>query len=459
VAVVDGRPVRPEELDAKAREAADRLPEDLAAARRKALDEEVRDRILASEARRRGGSDDRLYLVEIVRPLRPPTEAQVRAAYDARPSFHGRPFDEAKEWVAGVLWDEAEAKRYDEWCRAREKKLGVRRERDAGAAGLAPGDILAVVAGQPITAKEVEQRAAPKIYLVRAQAAFLQSEALETAVRQRLLKAEADREGIAPEALLERERKAAAHAPTGEDVERELARRGEAATADAAQRAEVSSELERASQEAAETAFYERLKKSTAVEIRRPAATVDPLTLALVSEGSPWRGGERAAVTVVEFGDFECPACGQMKPMVEEALRPHGDRVRLVFRQFPLRMHPHARLAAEASLAANAQGKFWPYYDALYANQKSLEETALIERARQLGLDDERFADDLKRHRFEVDVVHDIRDGRRYGVWGTPMIYVDGVVFDPPDEDPQSLARMVAVAVERSDTAAPSAHP
>src|SRR4029077_10293626 len=108
------------------------------------------------------------------------------------------------------------------------------------------------------------------------------------------------------------------------------------------------------------------------------------------------------AVTVVEFGDFECPACGQMKPMVEEALRPHGDRVRLGFRQFPLRMHPHARLAAEASLAANAQGKFWPYYDALYANQKSLEEAALVEMARQLGLDDQRCADDLKRHRFEV---------------------------------------------------------
>jgi protein-disulfide isomerase len=143
---------------------------------------------------------------------------------------------------------------------------------------------------------------------------------------------------------------------------------------------------------------------------------------------------------------------------VDEALRPHGDRVRLVFRQFPLRMHPHARLTAEASLAANAQGKFWPYFDALYANQKDLGEAALVERARQLGLEEKRFADDLKRHRYAVDVVRDVRAGRRYGVWGTPMIYVDGAIFDPPDDDPQALARMVAGAVERA-SATPASRP
>ena len=173
-----------------------------------------------------------------------------------------------------------------------------------------------------------------------------------------------------------------------------------------------------------------------------------PPALPVATSGSPQKGGARASVTIVEFGDFECGPCAAAHPMVAEVLRIHGERVRLVFRQFPLNRHPHARRAAEAALVANAQGKFWPYADALFANQRMLDEASFRDRARRLGLDAKRFDDDLRRRRFAEEVVGDIRDGRRYGARWTPTFFIDGVLFEPSG-DPDAFSKAVAARVAR----------
>jgi Na+/H+ antiporter NhaA len=138
------------------------------------------------------------------------------------------------------------------------------------------------------------------------------------------------------------------------------------------------------------------------------------------------RGPREAPVTLVEYGDFECPHCGQAEPMVRELLRDRGD-LRYVWRHLPLSdVHPHAQLAAEASEAAAAQGAFWEMHDLLLAHQDALRPEDLIGYARQLGLDVERFTRDLGRHAGAARVAADVESADMSGVSGTPTFFING---------------------------------
>ena len=149
-----------------------------------------------------------------------------------------------------------------------------------------------------------------------------------------------------------------------------------------------------------------------------------------VSERDHVRGPENAPVTLVEYGDYECPFCARAHPVVQEALARAGGRLRFVFRHFPLdSVHPNARLAAEAAEAAAAQGMFWEYHDLLYANQDRLSFDDLAGHAARLGLDAGRFEDDLRSRRHEGRVSEDRAAGEESGVGGTPTFYLDGARY------------------------------
>src|ERR671933_2026973 len=138
------------------------------------------------------------------------------------------------------------------------------------------------------------------------------------------------------------------------------------------------------------------------------------------------RGPLEAPVTVVEYGDFECPYCGQAEPAVRELLRDFGD-VRYVWRHLPLDdVHPRARLAAEAAEAAAAQGAFWEMHDLLLEHQDALGPRDLVGYAAQLGLDVERFTNDLREHVGAARVADDVDSADLSGVSGTPTFFVDG---------------------------------
>ncbi len=138
------------------------------------------------------------------------------------------------------------------------------------------------------------------------------------------------------------------------------------------------------------------------------------------------RGSENAAVTVVEWADFECPRCGQMWAAIEEALKPYGDRVRYVFLNFPMPSHEFAQKAAEAAAAARAQGRFFEYAGILFRNQKALDVPSLKKYAVDAGLDPARFSADLDGGRFAAEVLLEKRSGIRAGVVGTPWMFVNG---------------------------------
>ena len=138
------------------------------------------------------------------------------------------------------------------------------------------------------------------------------------------------------------------------------------------------------------------------------------------------RGADDAGVTMVEYGDFECPYCGQAEPIIRELLADFGD-LRYAWRQLPLSdVHPQARLAAEASEAAAAQGAFWSMHDLLLEHQAELRYKDLVRYADQLGLDTERFAEDLRTHRWPDRVDADVESADLSGVAGTPTFFING---------------------------------
>jgi protein-disulfide isomerase len=142
-------------------------------------------------------------------------------------------------------------------------------------------------------------------------------------------------------------------------------------------------------------------------------------------------GPADAPVTLVEYGDYQCPACGAAHPMVKVILKRLGAKLRFVFRNMPLsEIHPYAELAAEAAEAAAAQGKFWEMHDALYEHQDELGPDLVTTLAKRLRLDTSRFEDDLVSRRFLDHVKRDFMGGVRSGVNGTPTFFVDGMRYD-----------------------------
>jgi protein-disulfide isomerase len=168
-----------------------------------------------------------------------------------------------------------------------------------------------------------------------------------------------------------------------------------------------------------------------------------------VSERDHVQGPANAAATLVEYGDYECPFCGQAHPIVKAVQARLGGRMRFVFRNFPLtEMHPRALPAAEAAEAAGTQDRFWEMHDLLYENQPRLDDPDLLRYARHLGLDLPRFVSEVAEHVHEPRIREDFTSGVRSGVNGTPTFFINGIRHDGAwDVDSLSDALMAAAHV------------
>ena len=142
-------------------------------------------------------------------------------------------------------------------------------------------------------------------------------------------------------------------------------------------------------------------------------------------------GPASARITLIEYGDFECPYCAQAYPVAKMLQKHFADDLRYVYRHFPqVQVHPHAELAAEAAVAAGAQGRFWPYHDLLFENQQHLAQKHLRQYAERIGLDLERFDYELADHVYLQRVHEQAEGGRKLGVRATPAFYVNGQYTD-----------------------------
>lgn len=157
-------------------------------------------------------------------------------------------------------------------------------------------------------------------------------------------------------------------------------------------------------------------------------------------------GAANAPVTLVEYGDFECPFCGRAYPELKRVLHELPGKVRFVFRHFPVsEQHPHAEHAAEVAEAAAAQGKFWEMHDCLYQRQGALADADLLRYARELGLDAARVQRELEEHVHAARVRDDIVSGMRSGVTGTPRFFINGRRHEEPGD-----ARTLLAALRRA---------
>jgi protein-disulfide isomerase len=174
------------------------------------------------------------------------------------------------------------------------------------------------------------------------------------------------------------------------------------------------------------------------------------LTLPVNDERDHIQGPADAPVTLLEYGDYECPYCGAAYPIVKQVQAKMGSRLRFVFRNFPITTsHPHAEQAAEAAEAAAAQGRFWEMHDYLYEHQRHLEPDDLRAYAGELGLDLDRFEDELAQHAHAERVRDDFMSGVRSGVNGTPTFYINGARHDDSYEAETLLATLERTAGNR----------
>jgi protein-disulfide isomerase len=170
----------------------------------------------------------------------------------------------------------------------------------------------------------------------------------------------------------------------------------------------------------------ERLNKDHAVSV-----LLKPITVDLNNEGAPSLGPADAPVTLVEFSDFQCPYCQGMVSTLKRLKESHGDKVRIVYRQYPIpSLHANAMKAAEASLCAEEQGKFWEMHDLMFAEQNQLTVSELKEKAGRVKMNKSKFDDCMDKGRYVEQVQEDMKEGQKFGVSGTPAFFMNGVLLD-----------------------------
>lgn len=173
----------------------------------------------------------------------------------------------------------------------------------------------------------------------------------------------------------------------------------------------------------------------------RDRTFLDPVKIS--TEGAPVKGPASARITLVEFSDFQCPYCIRAVSQLEAVMKAYPRDVKLVYKQFPLDNHSQARLAAQASLAAHAQGKFWPLHDRMYGRSREINRANILLWAQEFGLDMAKFTAAMDSPATNQAVDRDLAEGERVGVEGTPTIFVNGKKYQG-SLDPAVLVPLLA---------------
>lgn len=425
--VVNGQTVTTAELEPTLRQELDRLEDKIADARRGVLDLQINTLLLEVEAKKRGIDTHRLYELEVSNRIPTFTPAQIKKFIDEnRSQFEGVDPSVVNQQVAVYLHDEAESKLADDLVNRLRKTYPVVMGVDVNSSGLNAASVVATIAGQTITAGPILERLKPIIYNIRLEVYELTKQRVDQLVDDMLLLEDARRRQIGPEEIVRAEISDKVKSPTEEEIAKFYSENKSRISGDLnAVRNQVATYLQNESRQHLEKELSARLRKGADIKwlISEPGQPVQNISV----DDDPSRGDASAPVTIVEFTDFQCPACAAMHPVLDEVLTSYGNKVRLVVRDFPLNQHENARKAAEAANAANAQGKFFEYIALLFKNQKALDVPSLKKYASDLGLDRARFDAALDRGLYAAEVKKDVSDGELYGVGSTPTIFVNGV--------------------------------
>ena len=306
----------------------------------------------------------------------------------------------------------------------KDKAPKAKESKDAPAAAAA-GPAAAIVDGKPITMAEVEALLGARLAQLRAQEYQMKRQALDELIARRLVEKEAAARGISSDELIRTEIEAKVPAVTEAEqkafYEQNKARIGNMSEAEAMKQIEVYLRQQRVQQR--QVAFVGELKtKSSGVRVMLEP----PRTAVAFSADDPVKGPANAPVTIVEFSDFQCPFCSRVTPTLKQVEDTYGDKVRVVFRNFPLLLPPLRRQGGRGGLCAADQGKFWEMHDRLFGDQQKLGVDDLKQSAVALGLKADVFNQCLDSGKKEAEWKHDMDEGTSYGLTGTPAFFING---------------------------------
>ncbi len=306
-------------------------------------------------------------------------------------------------------------------CSAQDKKGGQKADTQKED----PGQVVARVNGKVITAGELHSEAADQFDQLDREYQQRKHEIaegqLKKMVQDRLVDAEAAARGISKDAVLA-EIKPAPVTDADADAFYEKNKAQMPPRPKDTLIPQIKQYLQQTGQVEAREKYFKTLEDKYKVDYM-----FEPMRVEVAAAGYPARGPASAPVTIVEFSDFQCPFCSRITPTLEQVVTKYGNKVRLVFRQFPLPMHPNAAKAAEASLCANEQGKFWEMHDAMFKDQAGLAVDGLKSKAAGIaGLNAANFNSCLDSGKETQAVQSDMKAGTKAGVNGTPAMFVNG---------------------------------
>ncbi|HEX8176446.1 MAG TPA: thioredoxin domain-containing protein [Pyrinomonadaceae bacterium] len=428
LAVVNGRFVTFEDINAQVRDAINNLDRSIGEMRRRALTDQVNTYLFEAEAKKRKMSLEQFLETEIYSRVPQPSEEDIRFLYENnRDQIGPLTLEEARPRIISAMREQRAISLIEDLAtRLRMMYVVEWGTADINGQGVAANAVLASVSGRPITYGELNEQLKPAIQVLRMRLYEAERQAIDDRINEILMEAEASRRRITRDDLIRIEIFDKLRRPTEADVARfyEENRSRIPGTLES-RRTEIATFLETQERNRLERALADRLRSTAQIRIvlAEPAGYVQRIS----ADDDPSRGPQTAPVTVVMFTDFQCPACSATHPVLDEVIKQYGARVRLVVRDFPLDMHPNSRKAAEAAGAANAQGKFFEYISLLYRNQQQLDDASLKRYASDLGLDRARFDADLDGGKYAAEIARDVAEGKSYGITGTPAIFINGV--------------------------------
>jgi predicted DsbA family dithiol-disulfide isomerase len=289
------------------------------------------------------------------------------------------------------------------------------------------GKVLATFGGESVTQSEAESLLGPQLVRARQEEFQVLSEGLRDHAFKTLQEHEAARLGITRDELFKRNVTDKVSEPSKEEIDHVLELyRTQLPPDEKEARGQVVNFLKGQRTHAREQAWRSEMLAAASFRL-----FVEPPRMPVAQEaGDPVWGQASAPVTIVEFSDFQCPYCQRVQPTIKSLKADYDGKVRLVFKQLPLPMHPQARLAAEGALCANAQGKFWELHDWLFANQGGVTEDALKKSATELKLDADAFGRCLGAHSFAKQVDADMALAEKLGIQATPYLLVNGRIVE-----------------------------
>ncbi|MFN7940893.1 MAG: thioredoxin domain-containing protein [Thermoanaerobaculia bacterium] len=286
--------------------------------------------------------------------------------------------------------------------------------------------VVAEVQGQKITMADVEKAAAAQLAQIEKQRFAVIQQTVDRLVEDKLVDAEAAARGVDKQSLLKTEIQDKVSDISDAEVDtwfqQNQARLGGRTKESIAP--QIKQFLSQQKQNDVREAFLGGLRAKYTAKV-----LIEPPRMVVAEADSPAKGPANAPVVLIEFSDFQCPYCSRVAPDLHKAIDTYGDKLRVVFRQFPLNIHPMAPKAAEAALCAHEQGKFWEMHDAMFANQQKLQVDDLKATAKGLGINAEQFNACLDGSKFKSKVDADVADGSKVGVTGTPAMFVNGIAI------------------------------